>query len=148
MGGNNDMFQKFKSSINRGVTVVNVKASSSLEKGKIKTHIDTLTAEIERMTAAAGQQAYEIWAADSTDFSALYEQFAEIRQKNDEIAQLQQELAAIDKRDNQILGTPAQAELTAEMPPEPQPVLTCPNCGASYKTAVNFCRKCGTKMQG
>lgn len=142
-----DTLQKFKSSLNRGVTAISLKTSSSLEKAKIKTHIDSLTTEAERALSAAGEAAYGIWEAGETDYSALAEQFTLVQQKRQEIAQLQQEYDTIDARDNQILGT---------TPPPPAPPaggdaaagvsIVCPNCGSVYNTPVRFCRKCGNRL--
>lgn len=38
----NDAFEKFKKSVNRGITTISIKTSSSLEKSKIKLHMDSL----------------------------------------------------------------------------------------------------------
>lgn len=138
-----DRFNKLKSSLNRGVTTISIKTSSSLEKAKIKTHIESIRSEIERMTLHAGGSAYEIWASGGTDYAPLEEEFAQIKSKKEEIAQLEQEYAAIDERDNQILGS-IHADPAAA--PEPAGGIICPNCGASYAKPARFCRKCGYKL--
>lgn len=140
-----DSFQKIKSSLNRGVTTISLKTSSSLEKAKIKTHIDSLTTEVERTLNAAGAAAYEIWESGSIDFSPLNEQFAAVQQKRQEIAQLQQEYDGIDARDSQILGNMAPPA-PAPAPAEPAGSVTCPNCGSVYAAPVRFCRKCGQRL--
>ena len=136
----NDKFQKIKNTINRGVTTISVRTSSSIEKSKINVHIDTLNNEINAETAAAGSKAYEIWASGSTDFSELYEKFELIKQKKEEIERLNEELKEIDLRDSRILGTQQKEEVNAA------PVLTCPECGSVYYETANFCRKCGHKF--
>ena len=143
-----DTFQKFKSSINRGVTAISIKTSSSLEKVKIKTHIESINSEIERLIVAAGETAYTIWESGELDIPSLNEQFSLIKQKKEEIALLESEYASIDERDNQILGTQVPDE-TVSTPPVTESVvgITCPNCGANYTTPVKFCRKCGNKLQ-
>lgn len=143
-----DTFQKFKSSFNRGVTAISIKTSSSLEKVKIKTHIESINSEIERLIATAGETAYMIWESGESDFSSLSEQFTLIKQKKEEIAQLENEYASIDERDNQILGTQTSEETAASNPvAEVAEGITCPNCGSNYTTPVKFCRKCGHKLQ-
>ena len=141
-----DTFQKFKSSFNRGVTAISVKTSSSLEKVKIKTHIDSINNEIQRTMTAIGQAAYGIWASGSQDFSSLQEQFALVQQKKEEIQKLQEEYNAIDERDSQILGT-AGGEEPQTVEPKPDEVV-CPKCGASCAATAKFCRKCGQNLQG
>ena len=143
-----DTFQKFKSSFNRGVTAISIKTSSSLEKVKIKTHIESINSEIERLIVAAGEAAYTIWESGESDISSLREQFNLIKQKKEEIAQLENEYASIDERDNQILGTPAPDKAPAPSTiSEPVVGITCPNCSANYANPVKFCRKCGYKLQ-
>lgn len=142
-----DALQKFKTSFNRGVTAISIKTSSSLEKVKIKTHIDSITAEIDRLISNVGAMAYSIWISGETDFSALNEHFSAIKQKREEIERLQAEYMSIDERDNQILGAaPAEGPAPAA-PVEQMPELVCPKCGSSYSPPAKFCRKCGQKLQ-
>lgn len=141
-----DTFQKFKSSFNRGVTAISVKTSSSLEKVKIKTHIESINNEIQRTMSSIGQSAYDIWASGSQDFTPLQEQFVLVKQKREEIQKLQEEYNAIDERDSQILGT-AGAEEPQAAEPKPGEVV-CPNCGASCAPTAKFCRQCGHNLQG
>lgn len=143
-----DTLQKFKTSFNRGVTAINLRTSSSLEKAKIKTYIDSLTTETERLVANAGEQAYSIWASGETDFSPLNEQFSAIKQRRDKIEQLQTEYQSIDERDNQILGTSAaEASASPAAPAEQSAGVVCPGCGAVFASPAKFCRKCGQRLQ-
>ena len=66
-----DAFEKLKSSFNRGITTISVKTSSSLEKSKIKTHIESLTRDIERDIQQIGETAYKIWSDEEKDFTAV-----------------------------------------------------------------------------
>lgn len=142
-----DTFQKFKSSFNRGVTAISIKTSSSLEKVKIKTHIESIHSEIDRLLSAAGETAYSLWESESLDLTPLREQFSVIRQKKEEIKQLEIEYDSIDERDNQILGNQTPEDAVAPPPAaEPAAEIVCPNCGSAYTTPVKFCRKCGTKL--
>lgn len=100
-----DAFQNIKSAWNRGVTTISVKTSSSLEKSKLKTHIETLTREIEKETFAVGEATYKLWLSGSQDYSSLGTYLLSIKGKYDEIEQLTAQLGAIDERDSQILGS-------------------------------------------
>ena len=137
-----DAFDKFKSSVNRGIATISVKTSSTLEKSKIKTHIESIHREIEREFSCAGQAAYQIWESGQTDFAALQDMFAAIKRQYQEIADLNAQLASIDDKNQQILGG-GSPQAPAE-PPTPRYV--CTNCGAQYDVPVNFCRKCGNKI--
>ena len=112
-----DAFQKIKSSFNRGITTISVKTSSSLEKTKIKTHIESITREIQRKFSLVGEEAYKIWSDGSEDFSALYQNFEEIKNKYNEIEELKEQLVYIDQRDNEILGNTAKEASAAEQIP-------------------------------
>lgn len=141
-----DAFQKFKSSFNRGVTTISIKTSSSLEKVKIKTHIESIEAEVARLITAIGEATYTIWENGDRDITVLGEHLALIKQKREEIAQLQSEYEAIDERGSQILGTPVEEAPQTGPEQKAEAGVVCPNCGARYTTAVNFCRKCGTRL--
>ena len=143
-----DAFQKVKATWNRGVATISVKTSSSLEKAKIKTHIESINAEIARLIVASGEAAYTIWESGESDFSSLNAQFAAIKEKKEEILRLEADYAAIDDRDNQILGTQASDEAVPAAPVQAEEERpACPNCGESYATGAKFCRKCGQKLQ-
>lgn len=131
-----DALQKFKSSLNRGVTSVSVKAISSLEKSKLKTHIESIETEIQRLTVSVGEAAYQSWASGEKDFGKLEEQCALIQKKREEISQLVAELSSIDERDNQIFGN--KTGDTAG--------IVCPSCGSRYENPVRFCRQCGQQL--
>ncbi len=131
-------FDKFKSSINRGITTISVKTSSSLEKSKLKTHIDSLKNEILKQYFEIGELAYNMWLNHETDNSALLRMFEDVKAKQATITELDAQLNSIDERDDQILGTKTEKPVAAG--------FTCPSCGAGYDTPVRFCRSCGFKM--
>ena len=147
MAGN--AFQKFKSSFNRGVATISVKTSSSLEKVKIKTHIESIEKEIEHLISEIGEKAYEIWETNDNDFSVLGEKCLVVKQKKDEIIQLNEAYNSIDERDGQILGTSVNEENheVKETAPISNESITCPNCGSVYIQSVKFCKKCGQKLK-
>lgn len=133
----NDAMSKFKSTLNRGITTINVKTSSSLEKTKIRTHIESLNAEIQRTFFEIGEQTYAAWEQGTEgDFT---EQLSAIREKKEEIERLTQQLTEIDRQNDVILGKAARNQAQE---------LVCPSCGAVYDEPVNFCRKCGSRLQG
>ena len=134
-----DAFDKFKSSLNRGITTINVKANSFSEKTKIKTHIDTLKGEIQKLYLEIGETSYNKWINSDPDCTALEQMFEQVKIKQQTIAERTAELEAIDERDNQILGTASKPAATAHS-------VICPKCGAGYDSPVKFCRSCGFKI--
>jgi vacuolar-type H+-ATPase subunit I/STV1 len=136
----NDAFEKFKSSVNRGITTISVKTSSALEKTQIKTHIESLSKEVDRIFANIGENAYKIWESEERDYSQLNALCEQVKSKKAEIEELKEKLDSIDDRDNQILGTSAEETKVS-------PKYICTQCGAQYESPVNFCRKCGNAMK-
>lgn len=139
-----DAFQKFGDSMNRAITKISVKTSSSLEKSKIKMHIESLTKDVQKMLMDVGEEVYFLWLDGESSNRLLTEKLEAVKQKKVEIEQLSAELTSIDDRDNEILGTKAETEqpLEAAVPRKP----CCPNCGSEHEPTAKFCRKCGQKL--
>lgn len=140
-----DAFQKFGDSMSRAITKISVKTSSSLEKSKIKMHIESLTKDVQKMLTDIGEEVYSLWLNGDTSNQSLTEKLEAVKQKKAEIEQLSTELDSIDDRDNEILGTKAEAEQKAEVVVPQKPC--CPNCGSEHEPTAKFCRKCGHKLQ-
>ena len=131
----NDAFEKLKTSVNRGITTISVKTSSSLEKSKIKTHIDSLQKDVEKICTSLGESLYLEWLKVEIDHSVFTERLESIHAKKEEINNLKIQLNSIDERDNQILGSAGDKN-----------PLVCSRCGAQFANPVKFCGKCGSKM--
>ena len=140
-----DAFQKLGDSMSRAITRISVKTSSSLEKSKIKMHIESLTKDVQKMLTDVGEEVYALWLNGESSNQSLAEKLEAVKQKKKEIEQLSIELASIDDRDNEILGTKAKAEPKAEVAVPQKPC--CPNCGSEHEPTAKFCRKCGHKLQ-
>ena len=140
-----DTFQKLGDSMSRAITKLSVKTSSSLEKSKIKMHIESLTTDIQKMLMDVGEEVYALWLKGESSNQSLVDKLETVKQRKAEIEQLSTELASIDDRDNEILGTKIETE---QKPEVVIPIkLCCPNCGAEYIPTAKFCRKCGHKLQ-
>ncbi|MBO4981855.1 MAG: zinc ribbon domain-containing protein [Lachnospiraceae bacterium] len=147
-----DALEKFKMSVNRGITTIGVKTSASLERSKILTHIDSLEKDNKRAYALLGEEAYELWESGAEDFSRLVDKFELIKKRKKDIEELTEELNSIEDKSNEILGRTdagqsgteavAGAEANAEAPAR----VFCSQCGEGYDIPVKFCRKCGNKM--
>ena len=55
------LFQKFGNSMSRAITKISVKTSSSLEKSKIKMHIESLTKDVQKILIDIGEEVYTLW---------------------------------------------------------------------------------------
>lgn len=143
MAGN--AFSKFGDSMSRAITKISVKTSSLLEKSKIKMHIESLTKDVQKMLTDVGEEVYALWLNGESSNQSLAEKLEAVKQKKGEIEQLSAELASIDDRDNEILGTKAEAEQPPEVVVPQKPC--CPNCGSEHEPIAKFCRKCGHKLQ-
>lgn len=139
-----DILQKFKSSVNRGVTTISVKASSSLEKSKIKSQIDSIETDIRKLFANVGETVYAAWESGEKDISCVEATLSTIQQKKAEVAKLTEDMASIDVRDDQILSNSGAEKPAETSAPDG---LVCPGCGAVCASTSMFCRKCGHKLQ-
>lgn len=139
-----DAFQKFGDSMSRAITKISLKTSSSLEKSKIKMHIESLTKDVQKMLMDVGEEVYSLWLNGETSNQSLAEKLEAVKQKKVEIEQFSAELSSIDDRDNGILGTIAEAEqpLESAVPRKP----CCPSCGSEHEPTAKSCRKCGQKL--
>lgn len=138
-----DAFQKFGDSMSRAITKISVKTSSSLEKSKIKLHMESLTRDVQKMLMDVGEETYALWLNGETSNQPLTKMLDAIKQKKAEIEQLSTELASIDDRDSEILGTRTdEGKKTSVSAQKPR----CPNCGSEHDPAAKFCRKCGEKL--
>lgn len=140
-----DAFSKLGGSMGRAITKISVKTSSSLEKSKIKMHIESLTKDVQKLLADVGEEVYSLWLQGDASNQSLAEKLEAVKQKKEEIEQLTVELDSIDERDSQILGIKTEIEATTE-----SAVLSkncCTNCGAECDSVAKFCRKCGNKLK-
>ncbi|MBR4308093.1 MAG: hypothetical protein IKT58_00715 [Oscillospiraceae bacterium] len=141
----NDGIKKFGDSMSRAFTKISVKTSSTIEKSKIRMHIENLEKDIQRIMSEIGEEVYALWSKDESINDSVIAKLEAVKGKKTEIEQLTEELSAIDDRDSQILGT--------KVDPQPQPqaeaaqVFYCPNCKSERDPAAKFCRKCGFKLQ-
>lgn len=140
-----DAFQKLGDSMNRAITKISVKTSSSLEKSKIKMHIESLTKDERKLLMEIGEELYVLWLNGDPSIQTLQEKLEAVNKKKDEIEQLSIELSSIDARDNEILGTKTETEPKTEVAVPQNPC--CPNCGSTHEPTAKFCRKCGFKLQ-
>lgn len=134
-----DALDKLKSGINKSITAINLKTSAVLEKTKIKTHISTLSDEIDHYKIALGTKIFEAWNAGTFQLDMVLEELQTIKDKYEQIDLLQTEYQQVDEKERNVLGN----NLTAQ---EEISTYTCVHCGSVYKNAIKFCTKCGEKM--
>ncbi|WP_071028005.1 zinc ribbon domain-containing protein [Peptoniphilus raoultii] len=141
----NDAFEKIKSSFNRGITSISIKTSSSLEKGKINTYIDSLENEIKKIKYDLGEEVFRAYIEEDEDRDKINAFFSKIKESYDNIDEAKKEIEAIDERDRKIFGEEEKLR-NSGVPMEEDSVIFCDKCGARYEEKVNFCRKCGNKL--
>lgn len=133
-------FDTVKSKINKGITTVTVKTSSSVEKAKINTHMESVRSSMERLMQELGNKVYILWEADSFELCKVEEELRSIKEKKEILNKLQQQLEDIDEQANSILGKDGMPVNLQE------DGCVCNNCGSRYEQRINFCVKCGNKI--
>ena len=137
-----ESLQKLKSSLNRGVATISLKTSSTLEKAKLQTHMESVDTEVQQMISTAGEMAYGIWQHGDTEYTEIVTLLLAIQEKRHEIELLQAQIQSLHDREKQILGAAAMERIV----PVGESEQICTNCGAHYPNAVKFCRNCGQKL--
>ncbi len=128
-------FEKMKASINRGITTVSMKTSTSVEKVKVNTHIETIEKEISKIQKEIGNKVYILWKADGFDIEKIREELEQIDERKTKIKELQEKLEELISHENEVLGSF-----------EKNHICKCSNCGMEFDEQVRFCIKCGTKI--
>ncbi|WP_349943957.1 zinc ribbon domain-containing protein [Lacrimispora sp. BS-2] len=143
-----------KSTFSKGLTVLNVKTSNFLELNKIKTYIATLKSEIATLMSEIGEIVYQDWTQGEVAIERIQDKLMEIAEKEVIIKQQQAELDELELKEKQILGGQNSGQNAGAVSPAggrlmsgDEDAVICPNCGQRYELAVNFCRKCGTKLK-
>lgn len=122
--------------------------------------IELLELEIDNLKKNAGASAYELWKTGVLKADSLTELFEKIKEREADAARQRADAGALErqmellreKRDKKRESTQTvQASAQPEQPAAraaggAEPPFICPNCGARSKTAVNFCRKCGARL--
>ncbi len=99
----NDTFERIKSSVNQGITKISIKTSTTIEKSKIKSHIESLNKDIDEEFEAIGRMAYKMWEDGTSDSSKIKERFEVIKQKYAEIEKLKKDLEFVDDRGEALI---------------------------------------------
>lgn len=136
-----NVFDTMKSKINRGITTVTVKTSSSVERAKINTHMETVKAEMERLKQELGNKMFILWEADSFELSKIEADLQKIKEKKEALGELQNQLEVMEGQIQSILGTEPVTEYYR------QAGCVCSQCGSQYEQTINFCVKCGSKIE-
>ncbi len=114
-------------------------------KGEIRDlekKIEDFRAQIRANQLQAGEKALEMLQSGAL-------QSTELQPFADEIARLEQEIAAcreeIAQKEKAIEAI--KAESAAPAPAEPKGQRFCPQCGAPVTPGAAFCSRCGTKLE-
>lgn len=174
MAGNNwmDKFMRVKeqgmtaldkglSQLDQEFSTMKVKGFLNIEKAKIKSKINGINTEINKLMSNVGELAYSQWENESNETAALEERFTEIKQKKDEIMELNLRIEEIEKQEEQLSsnsnGTNVEQvvataeedaqELIENTEKKEEVNIVCPGCGMTYDSVVRFCQECGEKLQ-
>lgn len=138
-----DFFDKMLDGINKGVATVSTGSKAMLEKSRITTIIKNLESEKKQLAEVLGNKVYnfcqnnaegDIPRADVINFCN------EINARNEQIAEQQKKIEAIDAEVNQVKGASA-----AFNPNTGAAMVPC-SCGHMNSAGAKFCAKCGTKL--
>lgn len=134
--------EKFKQSLTKGITALNVKTNNFMEESKCKTYISTLEKEILDLKLAVGEKVYEKWTLGESAAEETEELLKSIQTKYEEIQAQKEKMEKLQQEEQQILGTsganPAQTQ--------EEEFIFCSQCGTRNAANYKFCRKCGAAL--
>lgn len=129
-----------KSKINKGITTVSVKTSSSMEKAKLSTHMESVERELERLKSELGNRVYTLWRQNNFELGSIELDLETIENKEGILDSLKKQIKDIDNQANAILGKETKTGTPAGGG------CICANCGSRYEKRINFCVQCGNKI--
>lgn len=139
-----NIFKKVLDTTNTTITKIGVKTSSSIEKSKIKMHIDVLNNQTEDLLKQIGENVYALWIGEADISQVDKVKLEEVRCKKSEIEQLAMQLEQISERDDEILGKKSEYDIRDFSDDK----MICPNCKLEYDKTAKFCGKCGYELRG
>ena len=130
-----------KSKINKGLTTVSVKTSSSMEKAKLNIYMESVQGEMKKLKQDLGYKVYELWEKEDFEMGKIEKELQAIKDKQAVVNDLQNQIQSIEEQANSILGT---MDKVGEQETEG---CICAECGAVYADKINFCVQCGNKIR-
>lgn len=129
------MLGRFKQTIDKGVATVSVKSNEFIEITKLKTQNTALEKEIDSMKQQLGAAYFSQWKADRLETDSLGELCAEIKAKEDLIADNLEMIDTLQRKNEEILGAkPEEGEIVCA-------------CGKPNSPTAKFCINCGSKLE-
>lgn len=129
-------------------SAVGRKASSWSEVSRLKSEIDRKNSEIhlqlqdvDNLKIEAGDLAYNRWkegCLKQEDFNML---FGEVQKKEESMEALEASKLVLESQLHYAKTLSESSKQVQEDYP-----YACPACGAGYRAAANFCRKCGASL--
>jgi peptidoglycan hydrolase CwlO-like protein len=129
-----------KSKINKGITTVSVKTSSSVEKAKLGIYMETVQNDMKKMKQELGCKVYDLWEEDNFGLEEIQADLQAIKEKQTVVDDLQKQIQDIEEQANSIL----QKEKSTQEQVEEGCV--CSSCGSTYARKIKFCVQCGNKI--
>ncbi len=114
-------FDEIKDTVSYAGKQIATKAQETASVVRVRAKISSVESEIKNQYNAIGKKVYE--DAQESDRIRFADYFAAIKDRFDQISELEKELAALDKS------------------------VVCPNCGAKVGKDDSFCPKCGTNIE-
>ena len=137
----NESIGKLQDMLTRTTATVGVKTSVFVGSAKVRTNINTVKKEINNLYLELGTMVYESWKKEELDPELIEQQCLKIKEKFENIEELETEIAKLEQQEAKVLGAKRQEE-------KAMPSFICPNCRTAFDSPIKFCRKCGTKMAG
>lgn len=129
----------FMDSLRRGVDRAGFELDRLLRANRVRAQIGGLRSQVDEELRQIGLGVVELYQRGEPIPEGLGDRCERVKQIQEEIAQKETELEAINRE-----APPAQQEPYAE---PTAGTVTCPNCGAVVPEDAAFCPRCGVRLK-
>ena len=128
----NNLFDKVKNNVNKGVSVVSLKSKTMIEITKINTQINTLESKKKTYLDALAKTVYSMYCNNNVSNEEINSHCREISEIDANIEELRDQVKQLQEEEQETLN---------KLKPR-----TC-TCGELIKESSIFCSKCGAKIE-
>lgn len=140
----NEPLNKLQNAVTRATAAIGIKTAVFVGSAKIKTQIATVKDDIETLMLNLGNTVFQYWENGEESQYLIEQECNIIKKKYEIIEELNAEIEKLEREEKEVMGSKApQGARQAEN----KISFVCPNCNTTFDKPVNFCRKCGTKME-
>ena len=138
-------FDKLGAGLTNAGRTMSQSAKNFSESNALQKQINEEKRNIQAKMSEIAEQYYEKYKDDAG--SEFFEQMDSITNSHRRIAELEEEIQAINARRAELVPIPQDAPAAPAAPAQNKPTaMVCMQCGQTYEPGQTFCQNCGQKL--